>query len=90
MNSVPPLVKIQPEQVVNIQPALTHYCFLPRDASLHDALSCFEDFATKGKSLDAVLVTQSGKPDQKPLGILTVHDPPKVLQALGLRRHTAA
>jgi CBS domain-containing protein len=67
-----------------------HYCFLPRGATLFDALACFEDFASRGKDLDAILVTHSGKPDQELLGILTVYDLPDVLESLGLRRVSTA
>lgn len=62
-----------------------NYCFLPRNASLHEAVSCFEDFTARGKDLDAILITDGGKPDQSLLGILTVYDLPAILETLGLR-----
>lgn len=67
-----------------------HYCFLSKRATLQDALSRFEDFTAKGKELDAIIITQDGKPDQILLGILTVYDLPAVLKALGLRRVSTA
>lgn len=67
-----------------------HYCFLPRNASLHDAMVQFESFASRGKALDAILVTDAGRPNQKLLGILTIYDVPAILDALGLRRWTTA
>ncbi len=67
-----------------------HYCFLRRTASLHEALSEFESFATRGKDLDAILLTEAGRPDQKLLGILTVFDLPAVLDCLGLRRFSTS
>lgn len=67
-----------------------HYCFLPRHATLPDALSRFEDFTTRGKDLDAILITETGRPDQSLLGILTVYDLPAILETLGLRRVSAA
>lgn len=63
-----------------------HYCYLSRDASLHDAVVRFEDFAARGKDLDAILITDRGSSDQKLLGILTVSDLPAILRNLGLRR----
>ncbi len=67
-----------------------HYCFLPRRATLQEALARFEDFTGRGKDLDAVLITQDGKCDQGLLGILTVYDLPAILETLGLRRVSAA
>lgn len=67
-----------------------HYCFLPRTASLHEAVSQFESFASRGKTLDAILITEAGRPNQKLLGILTIYDLPAILESLGLRRWTAA
>lgn len=67
-----------------------HYCFLSRRATLQDALSRFEDFTSRGKDLDAVLITENGRPDQNLVGILTVYDLPEILETLGLRRMSAA
>lgn len=67
-----------------------HYCFLSRKATLLDALSCFEDFASRGKDLDAILVSHDGRPEQQLLGILTVYDLPSVLESLGFRRVSVA
>ncbi len=66
-----------------------HYCFLSRRATLLDALSKFEDFAARGKDLDAILISQDGKPEQQLLGILTIYDLPAILEALGLKRVSA-
>lgn len=63
-----------------------HYCFLPRNATLHEAVVEFEAFASRGKTLDAILLTDAGRPNQRLLGILTVYDLPVILDALGLRR----
>lgn len=67
-----------------------HYCFLPRRATLLDALARFEDFASRGKDLDAILLSQDGRSEQQLLGILTVYDLPSILETLGLRRVSAA
>lgn len=66
-----------------------HYCLLPRKATLLDALAKFEDFAAQGKDLDAILISQDGKPEQQQLGILTLYDLPSILEALGLKRMSA-
>lgn len=63
-----------------------HYCFLARSATLHDALSLFEDFAARGKDLDAILISHDGSAEQQLLGILTLYDLPAILEELGLKR----
>ena len=63
-----------------------HYCFLPSAASLYEAIDRFEDFTSRGKELDAILISTDGKAGGKLLGILTVYDLPAILKALGLRR----
>ncbi len=63
-----------------------HYCLLSRNSTLFDALSKFEDFASRGKDLDAVLITADGKSEQRLLGIITIHDLPKILAAIGLKK----
>ncbi len=66
-----------------------HYCWLSRRATLLDALAKFEDFAAQGKDLDAILISQDGKPEQQLLGILTLYDLPSILEALALKRMSA-
>lgn len=56
--------------------------FLPINASLVDALSVFNEQQIKGTKLIALIITESGYTNQKPLGILTVKDLPKVLSNL--------
>ncbi len=63
-----------------------HYCILARDATMLDALTRFEDFAARGKDLDAILISNDGKSDQKLLGIITLFDLPVVLGTLGFKR----
>ncbi len=66
-----------------------HYCFLPRRATLQEVIGQFEDFTSRGKDLDAVLITEDGRRNQSLLGILTVYDLPAILGTLGLRRVSA-
>lgn len=63
-----------------------HFCFLSRRSTLLDALSQFEDFSARGRTLDAILISEGGKPEQKLLGILTIFDLPVIFEALGLKR----
>jgi CBS domain-containing protein len=87
------LVSLQETTIDKVLPHVEdrdHYCFLPRTATLLHALSRFEDFASRGKDLDAILISHDGKPEQQLLGILTVYDLPSILESLGLRRVSAA
>ncbi len=77
------------EQVLPYTEDQDHYCFLSRRATMLDALSRFEDFAARGKDLDAILISQDGKPEQQLLGILTLYDLPAILEVLGLKRVSA-
>jgi hypothetical protein len=63
-----------------------HFRFFARRDTAFDALGAFADFAERGKSLDAILITDSGKPDQRPIGIATIFDMPKLLDAVAIRR----
>ena len=53
-------------------------------ATLFDVLARFEDFAPRGKDLNAILMTHNGRPNEVLLGILTLYDLPKVLDMPGL------
>ncbi|WP_029050323.1 CBS domain-containing protein [Cupriavidus sp. amp6] len=61
-----------------------HYCFISKRATLDDALSKFAEVNDRGKNLDAILITEDGKIEQKLLGILTVYDLPEVHKTLAI------
>lgn len=61
-----------------------HYRLLDRAASAQDALTVFEEFAGRGRDLDAILISHSGRAEEKLLGIVTIHDFPRILESLGL------
>lgn len=56
-----------------------------RDTTLAEAVTWFDKHEAEGKRLDALLITQSGRPAEALLGIITIHDMPKVLRRLSLR-----
>ncbi|HEU5115126.1 MAG TPA: hypothetical protein VFT74_00470, partial [Isosphaeraceae bacterium] len=58
------------------------YALMGRDATVEDALSAFDEYLHQGKSLHAIILTHSGKESERPLGIVTVSDMPKLLGAL--------
>ena len=53
-----------------------------RSALLADVLDAFDVAKAAGKRLDAVLVTHSGRPTEALIGIITIHDMPKILRSL--------
>jgi predicted transcriptional regulator len=59
-----------------------NHCFLSRDATLFEALDRFQTYQAKGKKLEALLLTQSGKPGEKLLGIITIWDLPRIHEVL--------
>lgn len=54
-----------------------------RGTSLVEVVQYFDDTEASGKRLDAILVTQTAKTTDSLLGIITIHDMPKVLRLLG-------
>ena len=44
-------------QVLKFTEDSENHCFLGRSSTLFDVLGCFDDFASRGKDLDAILVT---------------------------------
>lgn len=63
-----------------------HHCmFLARSSTVFDALDAFERHGAQGWSLDAILLTHSGGPDQVPLAIITTFDMPTLIAATGGR-----
>ena len=56
--------------------------FLGRNHTVFDALEKFHSYEREGKRLEAILVTQNGKPTESILGIITVWDMPKIYQML--------
>ncbi len=61
-----------------------NYSFIDRKATLFEVISLFEEFNRKGKTLKAVIVTNTGNKDEHPVGILTVFDLSKLYEKVGL------
>lgn len=55
-----------------------NFSFLSRDSTLFEALEKFQTYERKGKRLEAILITQSGKDSEALLGIITIWDLPKI------------
>ena len=60
-----------------------NHCFLARDATLFEAIECFQQHETQGRRLDAVLITANGKSTERIIGTMTIADLPKALKTVG-------
>jgi hypothetical protein len=54
-----------------------------RGESVPEALERFHHSVRTGRPLDALVVTQNGRAAERPLGILTVYDVPRLHVVLG-------
>ena len=59
---------------------------LGTDATAFDALALFEEYTAQGRRLDAIVITDGGRSDRPPAGIVTVYDIPRLHRALSPRR----
>jgi len=55
---------------------------LPRTESVDAAVRAFEKAMNDGRKSPAILITEHGSTQEKPLGILTCYDLPKILSAV--------
>jgi predicted transcriptional regulator len=58
--------------------------FVGIDDNLFETLELFSKYSNKGKKLDAVLITQSGKKNESLLGMITLWDIPKILEKIDI------
>ena len=58
--------------------------FILRTATVASALAAFDKFLHRGKRLDAILLTNSGLKTESLLGIVTIHDIPKLNKAVNV------
>jgi len=56
--------------------------FIKKDASVIEVLELFEKAMHQGVNLLALMITESGKRNEKPLGIITVADLPKIINLI--------
>lgn len=59
-----------------------NHAFLSRHATLFEALELFEASEARGTRLEAVLISENGRPREQLMGIVTVADLPKLLAEL--------
>lgn len=58
-----------------------NFKFMAANATVPQALAAFEDFQRRGKRLEAILITNTGRPTEPLRGIVTIHDIPELNQA---------
>lgn len=56
--------------------------FVKANDNLFEVLDLFSKANENGRKLEAIIITQNGKKKEKPLGIITVWDIPKILKKL--------
>lgn len=59
------------------------YTFVGCDETLFGLLDIFRERSDQGRRVAAVIITHSGRPQEKPLGIVTVDDLPEALRGIG-------
>lgn len=59
-----------------------NYCFLSKGATIFEALEKFHSYEKAGKRLEAILITENGKPTESPIGIITIWDLPQIYRLL--------
>jgi CBS domain-containing protein len=69
------------EAVMKHQEESHAHVLMIRSATVEVAHSAFEDHLHRGLALDAIILTHSGKKAERPLGIVTVSDMPRLLGA---------
>jgi predicted transcriptional regulator len=69
-------------EVVQHQEDSENYKFMAANATVTSALSAFEEFQRRGKRLEAILITNLGRPTETLRGIVTIQDIPKLNKAI--------
>jgi predicted transcriptional regulator len=78
------LTETRIEEVLKHTEDRENHSFARQSATLFEAGEALQDFESRGKRLEAILITHSGKASEALLGIITVSDLPKVLARLGV------
>lgn len=69
-------------QVMKYQEDSVNAEFMARTATVAEGLAAFDNFLHRGKRLEALLLTNNGRQTETLLGIVTIHDIPKLNQAI--------
>ena len=66
------------DSVLGYSPNGNSFAFIARDCPVFKVIDLFEEASHQGHRLQAILITEHGKRNQKPIGIITVFDLPQV------------
>lgn len=70
------------DEVIKHQESSENVEFVAKTAHVGQALAAFDRFLHSGRRLEAILITERGRPTESPLGIVTIHDIPKLNNAI--------
>ncbi len=70
------------EEVMKYEEGTHSYVVMGRSATIDDALTEFDDYMHAGKVLDAIILTHNGSKRERPVGIVTATDQPKLRSAM--------
>ena len=62
--------------------AWSNHAFLGRAATVLNGLAAFDACLKRGKRLEAIILTENGRMTEQLLGIVSVHDIPKLRRAI--------
>jgi CBS domain-containing protein len=69
------------EQALDYVEDPENHAFLSRSATIFETLDLFNSFSLRGKTLDAIIITNDGR-KTAPLNIVTIYDVPRLLQLI--------
>ncbi|WP_394138159.1 CBS domain-containing protein [Cytobacillus oceanisediminis] len=67
------LKKVQIKELFN-KKSKHQITFVSKDTSIFDLEDLFEEYRSKDEKLEGIIVTEKGKPTEKPKGIITAWD----------------
>src|SRR5262249_15616366 len=70
------------EKVLRHQEKSRNYILMSRVGTVYDALEQFDKSFHSGESIDAIIMTDNGRPTEAPIGIVTVSDMPRLVHAV--------
>ena len=73
------------DDVLQLSEEKDNYMVVARDMDVFEVLGAFHQYPDKGKRIEAILITNAGRPSEQLIGIVTVWDLPKLHSLVDLR-----
>jgi predicted transcriptional regulator len=70
------------DDALDLKDSVEIFSIFSRNQLASEALEFFQDSTRKGRMPSVILVTDSGKNNQKPIGLLTISEIPKIISLL--------